>query len=83
MNTTDKKGTQGFRIVKRVSVIDSMLTLPVGQSVSMEVKDFAPYQSIAAQVYRENRKARQAGKPDAFSLVGSNNYTHFLLTRLS
>lgn len=83
MDKKEKNETQGFHIVKRVSIIESMLTLPVGQEVSMEVKDFAPYQTIASHVYRTNSKARQAGKPDVFSLEGSNNYTHFTLTRLS
>lgn len=83
MNKTSNGNNPSFHLVKRICILDSMMTLPVGESISMEVRDFAPYQTIASHVYRMNNKARQAGKPDVFRLEGSNNYTHFTLERLS
>lgn len=80
MKATEMK-KEGFHWIKemKVNVKQSILTLPVGESMSMDMKDFPmDYTSLRATVNKLN--SQEDGKY-LYKLTFFDNYTRFTLER--
>lgn len=72
-----------FKIVRILSVPESIKTLSKGETVEVQCKDFAAWPTVVSAVARANNKSRERGDGDMFEIKGLNNNTSFKLTRLT
>lgn len=77
-----KMGEKKFHKVLKLDVTATVRTLAVGEEVTIDCAEYAPYLSIFSVVSRENKKAREAGLEDMFAIRGERNYTQAWIKRL-